>query len=148
MLKYSLVFVETNPLAKERICVAVVFIDGDEIEVRYSDKKLKAIHLLLNDKEACFLENVVKELDKAISSVDVLNYMIRYSNNLLTFSKIENLCGVEPNVENKEMVYYNYIEKPKEYTKPIPSNYGEGERDFGLGLFDHWQKDLEEFCNV
>lgn len=40
------------------------------------------------------------------------------------------------------------FKKPKEYTTPIPSNYGERKRDFGLGLFDHWKRDLEEFENT
>lgn len=93
------------------------------------------------------MERLMKRLEIPITEVEKENRLgLKESTHLVqTLREFANSkeCG---HVDiDKFPMFNNCAEKPKEYTKPIPSNYGEGERDFGLGLFEHWQRDLEKF---
>lgn len=96
------------------------------------------------------LERLAKRLEIPIKEVETINKLgLKESTHLVqTLREFANSkeCGYVD--IDKFPMFNNHVGKYKESTKPIPSNYGEGERDFGLGLFDHWQRDLEDFENV
>lgn len=109
-LRYSIIYAVIRPEISEQISVGIIIIVGEEIDVRYSSDKLKALKGLLPDKKCMFITQVVSSLkaNKAVNSVEAVNYLSRYSNNLITVSPIQ-AVDVAPTEENKQWLYSNYV---------------------------------------
>ena len=109
-LRYSIIYAVIRPEISEQVSVGIIIIVGEEIDVRYSSDKLNALKGLLPDKKRSFITQVVSSLkdNKAVDSVEAVNYLSRYSNNLICVSPIQ-AVDVPPTEENKQWLYRNYV---------------------------------------
>lgn len=109
-LKYSIIYAVIRSEISEQISVGIVIVDGDTFEVRYSQKKLKALQGLLSEKESRFVANVITSLNRnqSINSVDDVHYLTRYSNNLIAVSPLQSI-DIAPTEQNKQWLFKNYV---------------------------------------
>jgi len=109
-LKYSIIYAVIRSEISEQISVGIIIVDGDMLEVRYSQKKLDALKALFSEKECKFVSSVVTSLKKnnSINSIDAVNYLTRYSNNLIAVSPLQSI-DVAPTEQNKEWLFKNYV---------------------------------------
>ena len=105
-LKYSIIYGVINPETSEQISLGIVIIDDKGIVVRYSDKKMSALKLLCSEAEYEFASRVVRSM--SFPSIANVEYMTRYSNNLIALSPIQTV-DLEPNEKNKKWLYRNYV---------------------------------------
>ena len=110
-MKYSIIYGVIRPEIAEQLSVGIIIVDGDEISVRYSTKKMNVMKALYTENEYKFLGKVLRSLSKngSIQSTDVINYLARYSNNLIAVSKLQTI-NLEPTKKNKEWLYKNYVQ--------------------------------------
>ncbi len=109
-LKYSIIYAVIRPEIAERISVGLIFVDGDKVDVRYSEQKLDALHSLIPQKEYEFISEVVRAMPTSgrITSVQDINYLSRYSNNLIAVSPLQSI-DIEPTEKSKKRLFQNYI---------------------------------------
>ena len=108
-MKYSNIYGVIRPEIAEQLSVGIIIVDGDEISVRYSTKKMNVMKALYTDREYKFFGKVLRSLAKeGIQSTDAINYLTRYSNNLIAVSKLQTI-NLEPTKENKDWLYRNYV---------------------------------------
>ena len=108
--KYSIIYAVIRPEISERISVGLIIIDGDEVDVRYSRQKLNALQGLFPEKEYRFVTRVVSQMkrNKRVKTVEDVNYLTRYSNNLISFSPLQSI-DVSPTEKSKEWLFRNYV---------------------------------------
>ena len=58
-LKYSIIYAVIRSEISEQLSVGLIIVDGDTLEVRYSQKKLNALKTLFSDKEYRFVSRVI-----------------------------------------------------------------------------------------
>ena len=105
-MKYSIIYGVINPETSEQISLGIVIIDDKGIGVRYSDKKMNTLKVLCGEEEYKFASRVVRSL--SFPSIAHVEYMTRYSNNLIALSPIQTV-DLEPNEKNKKWLYRNYV---------------------------------------
>lgn len=109
-LKYSIIYAVIRSEISERLSVGLIIVDGDQFEIRYSKKKIDALHGLLSEKELQFVSGVIFSLNrnKSVNSVEAVNYLTRYSNNLIAVSPLQSI-DIEPTESNKSWLFKNYV---------------------------------------
>ena len=109
-MKYSIIYGVIRPEISEQLSVGIIIVDGDNISVRYSNKKMNAMKYLVTESEYKFFGKVLRSLSKnnTIQSTDVINYLTRYSNNLIAVSQLQTI-NLEPTEKNKKWLYKNYV---------------------------------------
>lgn len=109
-MKYSIIYAVIRPEISERVSLGLIFVDGDKVDVRYSQQKLDAVRGLFHPKEYEFLSRVVSSLptDGSINSVEAINYLTRYSNNLIAVSPLQSI-DIEATEQSKASLFSNYI---------------------------------------
>lgn len=107
-MKYSIVYIETHPEIQERLSVGLMVADGDLVEVKTSLKKIKAAEVLLSKKEFVFVSRTLAEMRKNIQTEQEVNYLSKYSNNLITISPLQSI-DMDNTPENRDWLYRNYI---------------------------------------
>ena len=109
-LKYSIIYAVIRSEISEQLSVGLIIVDGNTLEVRYSQKKLNALKTLFSDKEYRFVSRVITSLKKnqSINSVDAVNYLTRYSNNLIAVSPLQNIDVTSTN-QNKDWLFKTYV---------------------------------------
>lgn len=109
-LRYSIIYAVIRPEISEQVSVGLIIVDGEQIDVRYSSQKLDALQGLFPEKEYLFVSRVVSQLgnNKRVNSVDDVNYLTRYSNNMITFSPLQSI-DVAPTEESKDWLFRNYV---------------------------------------
>lgn len=109
-LKYSIIYAVIRPEISEKISVGLIIVDGDQIDVRYSRQKLNALQWLFPEIEYRFVSRVVSQMKrkKRITTVEEVNYLSRYSNNLIAFSPLQSI-DVAPTEKSKEWLFKNYV---------------------------------------
>ena len=109
-LRYSIIFGVLRPEISERISLGVVIFDGNQVNIRYSEKKLKALHGLFTNAEYVVLGKVLRSMarNKIIQTVEDISYLSRYSNNLISVSKLQTI-DLEPSKSSKEWLFRNYV---------------------------------------
>ena len=109
-MKYSIIYAVIRPEISERVSLGLIFVDGDKVEVRYSQQKLDAIRGLFPPKEYEFLSQVVSSMptDGSINSVEAINYLSRYSNNLIAVSPLQSI-DIAATEKSKASLFSNYI---------------------------------------
>ena len=105
-LKYSIIYGVINPETTEQISLGIVIIDDEEISVKYSEKKMSTLQVLCSEEEYKFAARVVRSM--SFSSQSDVEYMTRYSNNLIALSPIQSV-DLEANDKNKKWLYRNYV---------------------------------------
>lgn len=109
-LKYSIIYAVIRSEISEQLSVGIIIVDGDNVEVRYSQEKLDALRALFSEKKYQFLCRVIKSFnhDGSLSSVKAINYLTRYSNNLIAVSPLQSI-DVTSTEQNKEWLFKNYV---------------------------------------
>ncbi|MBE6249322.1 MAG: DUF3037 domain-containing protein [Prevotella sp.] len=109
-LRYSIIYAMIRPEISEKVSVGVIILDDKDFDVRFSRKKLNALQWLFPKKEYRFVSKVVSQLNrnKRVNTVEDVNYLTRYSNNLITFSPVQSV-DVTPTKQNKEWIYRSYV---------------------------------------
>ena len=105
-LKYSIIYGVINPETAEQISLGIILIDNDSISVKYSEKKMSTLQILCSEEEYKFAARVVRSM--SFSSQSDVEYMTRYSNNLIALSPIQTV-DLEANEKNKKWLYRNYV---------------------------------------
>lgn len=112
---YSIIFAVTRPEITERLSIGLLFVDkNNHINVRYSKNKLNVLKLLFTEKELEFIRRTITNLrnNRYVNSIETIDYLTRYSNNLITFSPLQCL-DLEPTQRNIERIYKNFIYQGK-----------------------------------
>ena len=109
-LRYSIIYAVIRPEISEQISVGLIFVDGDKVEMRYSNEKLKALQGLFPEKSYTFISQVVRsmKLNQSQYTVDMIDYLTRYSNNMISLSPLQSV-DVIPSEQNKVKLYRNYV---------------------------------------
>ena len=109
-MKYSIIYAVIRPEISERVSLGLIFVDGDKVDVRYSQQKLDAVRGLFPPKEYEFLSEVVSSMatDGSINSVEVINYLTRYSNNLIAVSPLQSI-DIAATEQSKASLFSSYI---------------------------------------
>lgn len=134
---YSILFAVTNPTIDEKIGVALLFTNGEDVLFDYSKKKLKIIKKLLpkpafkllksnllsikkhftkHDSEIVAEPNVVYQAKKLKLQYSYLQYLSRYCNNLLTFREPTSI-ELELTEENFKWLYEDKVYKKQKIKK-------------------------------
>lgn len=110
-LQYSIIYAVIRQDIDERICIGIIIFDGNDITLRYSDNKLKALKYLFPQGKYDFINRAVRglPLNHTITSKKDIDYLSRYSNNLITFSPLQTI-RLEPTEANKKWLFDNYVE--------------------------------------
>ncbi len=100
-LRYSIIYAVIRPEISEQVSVGLIIVDGEQVDVRYSRQKLNALH---------FVSRVVSQMkrNKRVNTVEDVNYLTRYSNNLLAFSPLQSI-DVAPTEQSKDWLFRNYV---------------------------------------
>lgn len=109
-LKYSIIYGVIRPEISEQISLGLILVDGDKIKVRCSEQKLEVLQTLYSKNEYEFVRKVLNTLvtENVIQSTDVINYLTRYSNNLIAVSSLQDI-ELEASKENQDWLYRNYV---------------------------------------
>ncbi|MBQ6307637.1 MAG: hypothetical protein IJK78_13855 [Bacteroidales bacterium] len=109
-LRYSIIFAVIRPEISEQLSVGLIIVDNQGIEVRYSQKKLSLLQGIFSEKESKFISRVINSLqrNKSLNSVDAVNYLTRYSNNLITVSPLQTI-EIEASEQSKNWLFRNYV---------------------------------------
>lgn len=109
-MKFSIIYGVIRPEIAEQLSVGIIIVDGEKIKVRYSTKKMNVIKALYSESEYKFMGRILRSLSKSgsICSTDVINYLTRYSNNLIAVSKLQTI-NLEPTKSNMDWLYQNYV---------------------------------------
>lgn len=108
--KYSIIYAVLRPEISEQISVGMITVVGEKINIRFSSQKLKALQHLFPQKEYEFVTSVVSQMKRKnrVNSVDTINYLTRYSNNLIAFSPLQ-VIDIEPTESSQKRLFRNYI---------------------------------------
>jgi len=109
-LKYSIIYGVIRPEISEQLSLGLIIVDGDKVKVRYSNEKLQALQGLYSKSEYEFVDKVMKSLssDNIIKSTDAINYLTRYSNNLIAISSLQDI-DLDSSQESQDWLYRNYV---------------------------------------
>lgn len=109
-LDYSIIYAVLQAETSEQLSLGLITVDENGVQIKCSTKKLNALKLLLPEKKYNYISNIVYSLknNKSINSIETINYMTRYSNNLLTLSSLKRI-DLEPTEKNKKWLYRNYV---------------------------------------
>ena len=111
-LEYSIVYATIRPEIRERVSVGIIFCQDGKIEVKDSLAKLKAVRQLVSEAEYYYLRRTLVAMStrNLISSVASIDYLNRYSNNVLTVSDIRKVKMDSPRL-SKNKLYEMYVYK-------------------------------------
>ena len=109
-LKYSIIYAVIRPDISEQISVGLIIIDGNKVDMRYSNEKLKALEGLFPEDSRKFISKVVRsmKLKQSEYTIDAIDYLTRYSNNKISLSPLQTI-DIEPTRMNKDKLYRTYV---------------------------------------
>ena len=108
--RYCIIYAVLSQQTAERLNVGIITLGKDDVKYRYSQRKLDALKLLLPEKVHTFYSNLVKNLDvKQLASPDKLDYMQRYSNNLLAISPVRSV-ELPASTQTADYLFHSYVE--------------------------------------
>ena len=109
-LRYSIIYAVIRPEISERISVGLIFVVDNKVDIRYSRQKLEALKALFSQKEYEFVSQVVTSMptNGSINSIETINYLARYSNNLISVSPLQSI-DIAPTETSKKRLFQNYI---------------------------------------
>lgn len=109
-LRYSIIYALIRPEISEQLSIGLIIVDNQGIEVRYSQKKLSLLQGVFSEKEYRFVSKVINSLQRnqSVNSVEAVNYLTRYSNNLIAVSPLQTI-DIEPSEQSKNWLFRNYV---------------------------------------
>ncbi len=110
-IQFSIIYAVIRQETSEKISVGLILVDGNDVDIYYSEGKLKALKYLIPRNDSEFINRAIRSLphNNSISSKKDIDYLSRYSNNLLTVSSLETI-DLEPTEANKKWLFDNYVE--------------------------------------
>lgn len=126
---YSILYVNLNTTLNERVSIGVIISKGEKAQFKFSSSKLSALKLLLNSEKYSVIKTYLKSIDKEISSnqtkestmlfsnkgsslewisENYLNYLSKYSNNIIQFSAPK-VIDVDFNENNFKRIFEKYV---------------------------------------
>lgn len=109
--QYSIVYGLLNIETIERLSLGIIYVDKSNISYRYSQKKLSVLKPILNSNSFRALSKIVASISKEkLESPERINYLSRYSNNLIQFSPLTTI-DLEPTPKNFKWHYETYFYK-------------------------------------
>lgn len=112
-LEYSIIFASIRPEIKERVSIGIIFCQGGIIELKYSTAKLNAVRNLVPRDDYNYLRRTLSSMStkKTLDSVASIDYLSRYSNNILTVSQIRKVKMEAATSLSKGKLYRMYVYK-------------------------------------
>lgn len=109
-LTYSIIYAVIRPEILEQISVGLIFVDGNKVDMRYSNEKLKALQGLFPEESYSFISRVVRSMGRKRTeyTADTIDYLTRYSNNMISISPLQSI-DIMPTEQNKDKLYRNYV---------------------------------------
>ena len=109
-LRYSIIYALIRPEISEQLSVGLIIVDNQGIEVRYSQKKLSLLQGIFSEKEYRFISKVINSFQRnqSVNSVEAVNYLTRYSNNLISVSPLQTI-DIEASEQSKNWLFRNYV---------------------------------------
>lgn len=109
--QYSIIYAVIRPDTSEKISIGMLIVDDSNISVHYSDNKLNALKYLFPSSSNDFINKAIRSLstNNNIKSKKDIDYLSRYSNNLITFSPLQPI-DLEPSLLNKKRLFHRYVE--------------------------------------
>lgn len=109
-LRYSIIYALIRPEISEQLSIGLIIVDNQGIEVRYSQKKLSLLQGIFSEKEYRFISKVINSLQRnqSVNSVEAVNYLTRYSNNLISVSPLQTI-DIEASEQSKNWLFRNYV---------------------------------------
>ncbi len=109
-LRYSIIYAVIRPEISEQLSIGLIIVDNQGIEVRYSQKKLSLLQGVFSEKEYRFVSKVINSLQRnqSVNSVEAVNYLTRYSNNLIAVSPLQTI-DIEPSEQSKNWLFRTYV---------------------------------------
>lgn len=110
--QYSIVYGLLNIETTERLSLGIIYVDKANITFKFSHIKLNALKPLLHRDSYKALSDIVTSMGKnnSLKSPDRINYLARYSNNLIQFSPLTTI-DLEPTPKNYKWLYETYVYK-------------------------------------
>lgn len=107
-LQYSIIYADIRPEINERLSLGLLIIEQGKVQVMHSEKKLGVLKQLYTPKEFKAISSIVRHELRRMDSVETLQYLMRYSNNLISFSPIQSIDKAQTNI-NEDWLYRNYV---------------------------------------
>ena len=109
-LRYSIIYAVIRSEIAERLSLGLITVADGQVDVRYSDKKLRVLESLYSPKDYQFISKTIRSLysNKNVISVDTINYLARYSNNLMTVSQLQGI-DLAPTKQSKDWLFRRYV---------------------------------------
>lgn len=110
-IQYSIIYAVIRQDIVERISIGMIITDSSDISVLYSENKLNALKYLFPKNKFDFINRAIRRLpeNNSITSKKDIDYLSRYSNNLISFSPLQTI-NLEPTEANKKWLFDNYVE--------------------------------------
>ncbi len=110
-MQFSIIYAVIHQETDEKISVGIIIVGENGIDIKYSERKLKATKYLFPQNDSEFISRAVRGLphNNSIKSKKDIDYLSRYSNNLLSISSLETI-DLEPTEANKQWLFNNYVE--------------------------------------
>ncbi len=110
--QYSIVYGLLNIATTERLSVGLLYVNNNEVTFKYSQKKMDALKLIMDSSEYSFLHRILKNMGKTSiqESPERINYLSRYSNNLIQFSPLTTI-DLDPTPKNYKWLFETYVFK-------------------------------------
>lgn len=108
--RYSIIYAVIRPEISEQLSVGLCIVDGDKVDVVYSPKKIHALQSLFSEKQYQYFTKVMESMKTGnkVTTVEDINYLTRYSNNLIAFSPLQTI-EVAPTEQSKQQLFNNYV---------------------------------------
>lgn len=108
-LKYSIIYAVIRAEISEQISLGLIIVNKDKIKIRFSKKKLEVLKQLYSANEYKFISKVMYSFGKSnLCNEDTINYLTRYSNNLLAVSKLQSI-DLGYSASNEDWLFSNYV---------------------------------------
>lgn len=109
-LQFSIIYAVIRQSISEKLSIGMVILDGNKVDVRYSEDKMKALKYLYPQYKYEFILDTIRGLpdSKAIRGKEDIDYLSRYSNNLISLSPLEKI-DLEPTDKNKDWLFKHFV---------------------------------------
>ena len=109
-LRYSIIFGTTRPEISEQISLGIIYFNGKDTRVKLSNKKIDLFKRMISAAQQEVVGQSLRGLARkgAITSEEMIGYLHRYSNNLITISGICNV-NLPASSANEDWLYRRYV---------------------------------------
>lgn len=118
---YSIIYIKPNSMTSEKIAVALMLISGNKVWYEYEPAKISLAEKFFTNKDTIkLISHTLKSVKTFLADTnntvdeDYLNYLHKYSNNLIHYSKPYALA-----LDGDDAIFNTLLEKILDYKLPI-----------------------------